>query len=455
MFFGNNEIVLATHGEWLLPPGCEGVEDVLDDSRKVGKGSLFVAVVGELADGHNYLRQAAEAGAAAVCVQRRPDDSIMDLLQEKKCGCLLVKDGLLAFQSLANANRMRYPDLPVLAVTGSCGKTSTKEMCAAVLEARWPGRVVKTIGNTNNHFGVPRNLLRIDETTGAAVIEAGSNHPGEIASLGKIIMPSSAVISCIGAAHLEFFHDLQGVAEEKGDIFEASSTEGVAIIPADCAGRDLLVKHAGKRRIISFGLCENADVRAFYGGQTGNGYELTLLRKDTGESITFEWAIGSECQAGNAAAAAAAGIAFGLELKEIAAGLQKCRLPGARMSQSEVNGVHWVNDAYNANPDSMLASLKWFKEISRNAPRRLIVIGDMRELGESEGKAHEQILAEAVKLFPDDTIVTVGTVFAPYAEKLSIEHYSDVEAASTMKIEVGTWVFLKASYGTGLYKLAQ
>lgn len=454
LFFTWSEIESVLAGRWLLPPKGDGVVSVLDDSRKCEPGCLFVAVVGELADGHDYVRNAAVAKSAAVLVQREPNSSTMDCLRENGCGCYLVDDGLAAFQKLANAHRRRFQKLPILAVTGSCGKTSTKEMCAAVLNVKWPRQVIKTIGNTNNHFGVPRNLLRITEETCAAVIEAGSNHPGEIASLGRIIEPTNAIISCIGAAHLEFFKDLDGVAEEKGDIYEASSPDGVAVMPFDCHGKETLKAHAGKRRIITFGLAPEADVQAIYGGMTENGYAISLIRHDTGERIDFTWGIGGECQAGNASGAAAVGIAFGMELKEIAEGLKSCELPGARMAIIEADGVKWVNDAYNANPDSMRASLAWFKEISKSAEKRFIVIGDMRELGEGAATAHEEILEKAISEFPGDVIITIGETFAPFAEKNGIKHFANVEEAKTLQFPQGAWVFLKSSFGTGLYKLA-
>ena len=455
IFFSWNEIQSVTKGEWLLKPTTPGATCVLDDSRKIVPGALFMAIVGELADGHNYVESAARAGAGCVCVQRPLKQETMTLLESIGCGCLLVPDSLAAFQAISNANRRRYPKLPVLAVTGSCGKTSTKEMGAAVLSARWPGQVLKTEGNTNNHFGVPRNLLRINGETKAAVIEAGSNHPGEIAALGRIIEPVSSVITCIGAAHLEFFKDFNGVAEEKGDILEASSPEGVAIIPADCVGLDILKRHAGSRRIVTFGLSDKADVQAIYGGMVEGGYRLTIIRHDTGEKASFVWPIGGEAQAGNASAAAAAGIAFGLSLKEIAEGLKNCSLPGARMAQTEIGGVHWVNDAYNANPSSMAASLKWFQEVSKDAPRRYVVIGDMLELGETSSQNHRETLEIALQMFakPTDKVITVGPIFAAHSRELGVECYGNVQEAASRKYEEGSWVFLKASCGTGLYKL--
>lgn len=453
LFFTWDEVVAATGGRWLLEPKGDGVTVVEDDSRKVGPGALFVAIAGETADGHAYVRKASESGAAAVCVQRRPADDVMAVLSNAACGCLLVDDGMRAFQALATAHRRRFPAIPVVAVTGSCGKTSSKEMCASVLAAHWPDRVVKTTGNTNNYFGVPRNLFRINEETAAAVIEAGSNHPGEIATLAAVIEPTAAVITCIGAAHLEFFHDLNGVAEEKGDIFKALPEGAPAIMPADCAGREILLSHASGRKVITFGLCDDADVQAIYGGLTEDGYALGLVRKDTGERIDFHWGIGGEAQAGNAAAAAALGISLGISLAECAEGLRHCELPGARMSEKDVDGVHWANDAYNANPSSMPASLQWFREASAKAVSRYVLIGDMLELGESSEEMHRRVLEKALELFPNDTVITIGPRFAPFAEAHGIRHLQNIDEARGLAFPKGAWVFLKGSLGMGLYKL--
>ena len=453
VFFTWDEIVRATGGRWLVEPKGDGVLSIEDDSRKVAPGAFFVAIVGEKADGHAYVQKAAESGAAAVCVQRMPDEGVLSRLSDLSCGCLLVEDGMMAFQALANAHRRRFSAIPVIAVTGSCGKTSSKEMCASVLEAHWPGRVIKTTGNTNNYFGVPRNLFRINGDTAAAVIEAGSNHPGEIATLAAMIEPTGAVITCIGAAHLEFFHDLNGVAEEKGDIFQALPDGAPAVMPADCEGKDILMKHAAGRRVITFGLGDNADVQAIYGGLTEQGYALGIVRKDTGERVDFHWDIGGECQAGNAAAACALGISLGISLSECAKGLQHCALPGARMNEKDIDGVHWANDAYNANPSSMPASLQWFREASSKAASRYVLIGDMLELGETSEAMHSMVLEKALELFPNDTVVTIGPRFAPFAEKHGLTHFQNIDEARTLVFPKGAWVFLKGSLGMGLYKL--
>jgi len=455
IFFSWDEVMSAVAGEWLLPGTGAGVSCVLDDSRSVRAGALFVAIVGELADGHNYIAAAARAGAAAVCVQRQLSEEDLAVLRDCGCGCILVADGLIAFQELALAHRRRFPGLFMLGVTGSCGKTSTKEICAAVLEQRWPGQVLKTLGNTNNHFGVPRNLLRLTSATAAAVIEMGTNHPGEIARLTTLAEPNCGLVCHIGAAHLEAFGDLCGVAEEKGDLLAGLTANGTAIVPADAEGLEVLRRHAGQRRVLTFGPEADADLRCQYLGRCGDGYGVELTRRDTGESQRVVWPLGGEHQAKNAAAAVLVGLTVGLDLKTAAAGLRQSQLPGERMARRDIGGVHWVNDAYNANPDSLAASLAWFAEISREAQKRILVLGDMLELGASSERAHREALRLARRMFPNDRIITVGPRFAQAAAGMDITSYPDVAAASGLPADLkpGTWVYLKGSNSIGLAKL--
>jgi UDP-N-acetylmuramoyl-tripeptide--D-alanyl-D-alanine ligase len=450
VFFSWQDLARICAGHWLLPPSaaCAGVNGVEDNSRALYPGALFVAIAGEVTDGHRHLLAAIEAGATALCVQRELSAQEAAAATAAGCGCLRVADSLLAFQALARAHRLRFPDLALLGITGSCGKTSSKELCAAVLEQRWPGRILKTLGNTNNHFGVPRNLLRIERRTAAAVIEMGSNHPGEIATLAAMALPQHGLICSIGAAHLEFFHDLRGVAEEKGDLLSLCAADGVAIIPAEAVGGDVLRGHAAARRVLTFGTTAAADMRCDYLGQQQNGYGLALTWRDTGERIELSWSIGGEHQARNAAGAALVGKLYGLSLAEIARGLQQATLPDARMAEYERQGIHWVNDAYNASPDSMRASITWFAEISRDVDKRILILGDMRELGEHSAAAHHELLRWLRDRMPGARVITVGEQIAAAADAFALEHYPDsasAKAALSGHIPKGSWVFLKAS----------
>ncbi|MGN0877837.1 MAG: UDP-N-acetylmuramoyl-tripeptide--D-alanyl-D-alanine ligase [Oligosphaeraceae bacterium] len=453
-----DELTAAAGGEWLLAPTAELAQQVLDDSRRVAPGDLFVAIVGELADGHRYVTRAAEAGVAAVLVERQPDDDAMLRLGELGCGCLLVPDSLSAFMALAEAHRLRWPHLPVVGVTGSCGKTSSKEMCAAVL-ATDGTPVLRTRGNTNNFFGVPRNLLRLDAACGAAVIEMGSNHPGEIRRLASMTHPTVGLVCNIGAAHLEFFGDLDGVAEEKGDLLEALPADGVAVMPAEAHGLDILRRHAGSRRILTFGEGPDGDVRVVSQRMLSDGSsEVRFAAPAFGAGeATLVWRLGGRHQALNAAGALAVGLALGIPLAQGVSGLAGLELPGARMRVETLAGVHWVDDAYNANPTSMAAALDWFAAITAAAPARTLVLGDMRELGAQAADAHERLLDRVAREFADARVLVVGEAMEGPAHRHGFRHVRTAEDASAVLAEAtlveGEWVLLKGSNSIGLSRL--
>ncbi|MCR4574684.1 MAG: UDP-N-acetylmuramoyl-tripeptide--D-alanyl-D-alanine ligase [Lentisphaeria bacterium] len=454
--FTIDEIASVCGGKWLSEATAKQVEGINDDSRSIVKGNLFVALKGELADGHKYVLNAARAGAACLLAERAPTDAELSEIKQLGCGCLLVEDSCLAYHKLANAYRRRFPKLPIVGVTGSCGKTSTKEMVAAVLEKKFPGHVVKTVGNTNNFFGVPRNLFRINHETQAAVIEMGSNKQGEIDRLASMVEPTAGIVCNIGAAHLEFFHDLRGVAEEKGDLFLHTPENATVVMPGEAVGLDILKRHAGGRRILTFGACADCDVKGEYLGLRDGGYGLKIIEKKSGRSVEFKWGLGGAHQAVNAAGAAAIGLSFGMSLEEIADGLKACELPGARMKVENINGRHWVNDSYNANPDSMRASLSWFKEISASGKNRVLILGDMLELGENSANAHDELLKWVRKEFPEDRLVTVGKLMAPTSELLGLEHYmtsDDAKAALAGTFAEDAWILLKGSNSIGLGKI--
>ena len=458
-FFTWSDLQEITGGAWLFAPSADfsekGVSTVFDDSRAVIPGSLFVATVGELSDGHQFLTQALDAGAVAFCLERAPEEELLKRMCLAGIPCLQVKNGLAAFQHLAQAQRRKLPALLELAITGSCGKTSTKELCAAVLEQRWPGRVLKTLGNTNNHYGLPRNLFRLSEETAVAVLEMGSNHPGEIAQLVALAPPQVGLVCNIGQAHLEFFHDLRGVAQEKGDLLAGTDPTGWAIFPQEADGVDILRVKAGKRRCLTFGVSKDADIQSEYLGLKDGLFHVRLKWRQSGVSQLLSWQLGGAHQALNAAAAAAAGTAFGLTPEEIIRGLQNCVLPGKRMEVKEIDGIVWCNDAYNANPDSASAALRWFAELSAHAPKQVLILGDMRELGTAGPQAHLQLLQSARKDFPNARIITVGSQIAPAAKSLNLEHFLDTDTAkNTLQGDFvpGTWILLKASNSVQLFR---
>ena len=457
-YFTWSQLGEICQGNYLLSPDTglsSGVTAVWDDSRTVTPGSLFVAVKGEFQDGHRHASSAVKSGAAALCLQEAPSLAAQQELARLGVTCLLVEDSLAAFQALARAHRQKFPALLELAITGSSGKTSTKEFCAAIFEQRWPGRVLKTQGNTNNHYGVPRNLLRLQENHAAAVLELGSNHPGEIAQLAALSSPSVALVSNIGAAHLEFFHDLEGVAKEKFSLFKALPPDGRAVFPYAARNYASLKEALKERKCLSFGDCIEADLRAEYLGYHEDGYRVRLTWKQSGISKQFGWHIGGAHQAQNAAAAAAAATLIGMSPDEIVLGLQNAVLPGERMQVFQQAGITWCNDAYNANPDSALAALHWFAELSKNAKAQVAVLGDMRELGENSAQAHINLLQKALEILPKARIVCVGEQIRAAAESLHMEHFTDLQSVKKIKSELidGSYVLLKASNGLKLYQL--
>jgi UDP-N-acetylmuramoyl-tripeptide--D-alanyl-D-alanine ligase len=442
-------------------PGV-ALSSIVTDSRKDCNGALFLALKGENFDGHAFLEAAATAGAAALCVERGTVSP--ELKTRLTIPVLEVDDTLLAYQQLALAHRRRFPDLKVIALTGSSGKTSTKEMIAAVLEAGFPGAVLKTEGNTNNHFGVPRNLFRLGPQHRAAVIEMGTNHPGEIAALVRLAAPRIGVICNIGHAHLEYLGDLAGVAREKGALFAGLEAldggEKTAIYPAAAPHAEILQNLAGKARTFTVGTDPGTAIRVAYLGAAGGGqYGVRLTWTATDETREIRWSLGGAHQALNAGCAAAVGTALGIPPDAIAAGLAACVLPGMRMDVRETDGVHWVNDAYNSNPDSARAGVTWFHEITAKADPAacVLVLGDMRELGPAHApQAHTDLLRFALDTCPGCRILPVGEQMQAAARDCGLRAYPDALAARTdlhAMLAPGAWVLLKGSRGIQLEKL--
>ena len=447
-------------GEWLYNAHAHGeqivIRGVFDDSRCVTAGSLFVAIIGELTDGHRYIESAVERGAVAVIVQSAPSDAQLAAMREAHCNCLRVADSLAAYQRIASWYRQQFTGLCVVAITGSCGKTSTKEMIAAIAEKHFPGGVLKTIGSTNNHFGVPRNLLRIDDTTRVAIIELGTNHPGEIAGLAKLVRPDIGAVSNIGHAHLEFFHDLHGVAEEKGELLNNTKADGIVIYSHDAASAEVLERKAGVRRSITFGTSDKNDITYRYIGPDGDKFALELQWQG-GAPQRVLWQIGGAHMASNAAAAAAVATALGCTQEEIIAGLAECVLPGQRLEKRVIDGAVWINDAFNANPDSMRAAIDYFAQNAPAAEPQFLVLGDMLELGECSAQAHRDILAYAQQKCPQAQIWTLGALMAQAAEgNAAIRVFTDKETlreALKMQVKAGSWLLLKSSHSIGLATL--
>jgi UDP-N-acetylmuramoyl-tripeptide--D-alanyl-D-alanine ligase len=460
------EVAGATGGTWQVAPHDASMvfSRVATDSRADCAGALFVALAGERFDAHDHLAAAVAAGAAALCVAAGRLSGGLAL--PSGVPVLSVPDPLVAFQSLATAHRRRLADrLTVVALTGSSGKTSTKEILRAVLSAaHGQGAVLATEGNTNNHVGVPQNLLRLNESHRLAIIEMGISHHGEMVVLSRIAEPDLAIIVGIGSAHLEFLGDLDGVAREKSAIFSRLRPGGVAVIPSDGHGTATLVKAAGPARLLRFGEDEAADLRVEYLGGTLVGARMRLSWRG-GPCHEVEWGVPGRHQARNAAATALAATALGMSPEAIVAGLAGCRLPGMRMRIRQVAGTTWVNDAYNANPDSVAAGLAWLGEAARAASvgRCFLCLGDMLELGPGGAVAHRGTLATARRLLPTAEILAIGPAMTAavgeLAEEPRLRAFPDAAAAAAWLNgqltgqDNDALVYLKGSRGMALERI--
>jgi len=380
--FSIDDVLAATGGTLQGGLPREGIlfEGVSTDSRQCSSGNLFVALEGETFDGHNYLDQAIQKGAAGLLIHRRNEKTPRNL------PVMLVRDTLQALGDLAHFWRRKFSPT-ILAITGSSGKTTTKEMAAAILGA---GRkILKTEGNFNNLIGLPLTLFNLSHDHTAAILELGTNQRGEIARLTRIAAPEIGLITNIGPAHLEGFANIAGVAEEKKDLFLNMPRSGTIIVNHD----DPFLRKSGDAwagRCISFGLKEGTDVGAekiTYRHARGTSFILHVGEEHQEVSMP----IAGEHHVMNALAAAASAWAAGATIADIGRGLTNFSpVPGRMEVLLLNNGVLVINDTYNANPSSVGEALKTLKTL-KGKGRSVVVLGDMLELGDQEEIWHQEI----------------------------------------------------------------
>ena len=376
---------------------------VCTDSRAVRAGDLFVALRGDRFDGHLFLRDAFERGAVAAVAER---DRMPGGLDGRPL--VVVEDAYRALAELARLHRERF-SIPVIAVGGSNGKTTTKEMIARVLAQRY--RVLSTEGNLNNHIGVPLTVLRLGAQHDVAVVEIGTNHPGEIAALCEVLRPTHGVITNVGREHLEFLGGMEGVAREEGALFAAlaGGGKGIGFVNAD----DRLVAREGKtlgKRAFTFGFtARGVRVKGRKLGADATGrMRIAFRAKGATRDTAAQLAVPGEHHAANALAAAAVGLAFKVPARAVAEALEDFRAVGKRMEVLDLEGILLYNDTYNANPDSTMAALRTLAA-ARVEGKRIAVLGDMLELGADGPEEHTRIGREAAAL-GIDYLLTLGTL---------------------------------------------
>src|SRR6059058_5566858 len=396
--------------------GTVVINKVSTDSRTIKPGELFVALRGENFEGHDFIEASAKAGATGALIDLNWAANVPN-----NFALLRATDTLQAYQTLA-ANYRRSLALKVLAITGSNGKTSTKDFAAAVLGRRF--RVTKTQGNFNNHVGLPRTILEATSDDEVAVWEIGMNHPGEVAPLAKIAAPDAAIVTNIGVAHMEFMGTREAIAKEKGALAEAVAAEGTVILNGD----DPFSKGIAERTDahVIFAGTKEGTVRAIDIQQSADGSEFTIM--EGAHRCRAQLPVPGLHMVQNALLAVAAGRAFGLSLEEAAAGLASAPLTKARLQIKEINGVQFLDDSYNANPDSMKAALQTLVELTADG-KRIAVLGEMRELGKETQRGHEEV-GEAAASFGIDQLIGIGEMgatIARAAEKAGLENSSIVE----------------------------
>ena len=388
---------LGEHARYAGEPGVltRRALKISTDSRLCGPEDLFFALRGERFDGHDFIAEIFSRGALAAVVEAGWFGS-----EKKRAGnFLVVEDTLTALQDLGRVIRRRWGQL-VLAITGSTGKTTTKEMVAAVLAQKI--FVHKTSGNLNNHIGVPLVLSELTHAHELAVLEMGTNHFGEIAALCKIAAPDFGLITNIGRAHTEFFGDLTGVAKAKRELWEAvRARDGIAFLNADDA--HLIAALPSGMKAVTYGLQAPAQIHGKIAGMDDEG-RVTLAWKD--EQIRLN--VAGQHQASNALAAIAVGDYFGVTPGAIKKGLETFTVPEKRMQISQLAGMTVINDAYNANPESLRAALEFLasRQLAEGG-RRIAILGDMLELGAAAETAHHEA-GEVISTLPVQAVFAFG-----------------------------------------------
>ncbi len=408
---------------------------VSTDSRSISPGELFVALAGENFDGHQYTGQAQQRGAAAAMVET---------IQDVPIAQLVVGDAMWAYGQLAQRWRSRF-SLPVIALTGSNGKTTVKEMLRAILVAHCglQSQVLATEGNLNNNIGVPQTMLHLGAEHRWAVFEMGMNHLGEIDYLTRLVVPDVTLVIMAGTAHIGELGSRAAIAKAKGEIFAGLRDDGIACINADDQFCEYWCDQIGannQRRIITFGTHADADLR----GELQSG-GLTLF--SGGDEVQVTLRVAGEHNQRNALAAAAAAIAVGVPLVTVGRGLgQFAGVDGRLRTYAGVNSSTVIDDSYNANPDSMQAAIKVLAE--KNG-RRLLVLGDMGELGADAAAMHAQIGRDA-RLAKVDLLYALGENAYGYVENFGegAKHFQSVDdllAELLPQLDGNTTVLIKGS----------
>lgn len=443
-----------SRGTWAPHPPSH-IEGVSHDTRTLTRNALYVALRGEKYDGHEFLATAFERGASAAMVQRETQ-----FPPAGNTPLLLVDDPAAALQAIAAGHR-RTLDAEIVAVTGSVGKTTMKDLAAAMVGAALPTAATK--GNWNNAIGVPLSMLDMRRSDAAGIFEIGMNHPGEIAPLCQIILPTWGVVTGIGPVHMEFFNSIDDIALEKAELLRSLPSTGAAILDADCACFDLL-RAAVPCRLITISLTREADYYCAARTAEGNGMRAAIIERATGQRHVLQIPLPGDHHVVNTLLALAVARGLGVEWRAIADALRVFKPSPMRWQVVRVGAVEFINDAYNANPLSMRAALQTFRSAVVRG-RRWLVLGGMLELGRIAAHAHRQLGRLAGSL-PWGGIITVGDLGRLIAEGAAEAGFAHNRLFTTATAQeagdlladrcgAGDAVLLKASRGIRLEEVLE
>lgn len=434
------------------------IEGISTDTRTLERGQAFLALRGERFDGHAFLRSALDAGASMLIVDDPKSVGSMHAELRRKVPILKVRDTLEALVRLASAYRQTLETTRVIGVTGSNGKTTTVRLIDSVLRTRLRGSASRR--SYNNVIGVPLTILSAKSSDQYLVCEVGMNAPGEIEALARILQPDIGVITSIGRAHIENFDSIEGIAREKASLLAYLQPGGYAVATADAlALRDFLRPIANT---LMFGMSEDADLRITDFEESASGG----IRFQVNSRYEYRLPMLGLHNAFNALAAIAVGRRLGLDEDEIREGLERAEPPDMRLQIIDRNGVRIINDAYNASPESVRAAIAVFRTIGAQGNRRILILGDMLELGEHTAAAHREIAEHIIEGERPDLLITVGehalhiaSHVAEHAPSISVAMYGvlDDSAATSVasRFRDGDVVLLKGSRKMGLERVLE
>jgi len=451
------DILAATGGRLVCGEPSRCFSGVGIDSRALGEAALYAAIVGKTHDGHGFCGQVVDAGGAGLLVN---EDAVSSLPVTEWCRsdvfCVAVSDTTRALGDMAAYHRRRQP-ARIAAITGSCGKTTSRNMTAQVLGRRY--RTLASRKNFNNEIGLPLTLLALESSHQWGVAELGMNHPGEIGRLGEICRPDIGVITNVGAAHLEGLGTIENVAAAKGELLPAVKADGTTILNADDARvRSLAGQATGT--VLFFGESDDATVQAEEIRPAGTGMAFELVLPAGRIPVTLR--VPGNFMVSNALAAAAVGHVAGLSPEEIRDGLEAFEAVAGRMRIVEtVSGIHILDDTYNANPVSMDAAIFTLASV-RGEGRGIVVVGDMFELGERSLEFHHALGVVAAQsgaaavyasgAFAEAVAAGAREIYMD-AENVVVGSRGDILGDLKRRLSPGDWVLVKGSRAAEMEKL--